>query len=202
MRPAGSCLSYPRWSLSSSSAAVLVHPRPLSVPLARQQDHPSRTQCDGDAPITDTGTVVPACPSSRPSSKQRAGPTNRRTSERYCASGAFTLTEVRESGSMGARSPFRYVRDGRRGGLAQTSVLGAVPTGKGDPRITDTALRSVPGHSVVQLVDDAVHNCGKSYGPTLYGRIISLSSCSTMWQCHTYRPARSNFALTRVISSG
>jgi hypothetical protein len=27
--------------------------------------------------------------------------------------------------------------------------------------------------------------------PIRYGRIISLSSCSTMWQCQTKRPARS-----------
>ena len=37
---------------------------------------------------------------------------------------------------------------------------------------------------------------------TLYGRIISLSSCSMMWQCHTNSPAVSNFALMRVISPG
>jgi hypothetical protein len=41
-----------------------------------------------------------------------------------------------------------------------------------------------------------------SYGPTRYGRIISLSSCSTMWQCQTYRPAWSKSALTLVISPG
>src|SRR5512146_3491734 len=44
-------------------------------------------------------------------------------------------------------------------------------------------------------------NCG-DYGETTYGRIISLSSCSTMWQCQTYSPAMSNVALTRVISPG
>ena len=35
-------------------------------------------------------------------------------------------------------------------------------------------------------------------GPMRYGRIISLSSCSTMWQCQTNWPAVSNRAFTRV----
>ena len=39
-------------------------------------------------------------------------------------------------------------------------------------------------------------------GPMKYGRIISLSSCSTMWQCHTNRPPTPNRALMRVISPG
>jgi hypothetical protein len=39
-------------------------------------------------------------------------------------------------------------------------------------------------------------------GTTTYGRIISLSSCSTMWQCQTYRPAMSNLAFTVVIWPG
>jgi hypothetical protein len=39
-------------------------------------------------------------------------------------------------------------------------------------------------------------------GPIRYGRIISLSSCSRMWQCHTKSPGRSKSALTRVISLG
>ncbi len=39
-------------------------------------------------------------------------------------------------------------------------------------------------------------------GPTRNGRIISLSSCSRMWQCQTNRPARVNLALTRVSSPG
>ena len=34
------------------------------------------------------------------------------------------------------------------------------------------------------------------------GRIISLSSCSRMWQCHTNRPAVSNRAFTCVYSPG
>jgi two-component system, OmpR family, sensor kinase len=37
---------------------------------------------------------------------------------------------------------------------------------------------------------------------TTYGRIISLSSWSMMWQCHTKRPAMSNRAFNRVTSSG
>lgn len=45
------------------------------------------------------------------------------------------------------------------------------------------------------------YNAG-GFGPMKYGRIISLSSCSTMWQCQTYNPERSNKALTRVISPG
>jgi hypothetical protein len=39
-------------------------------------------------------------------------------------------------------------------------------------------------------------------GPIRYGRIISLSSCSTMWQCQTYCPGLSNFARRRVTSPG
>jgi len=35
-------------------------------------------------------------------------------------------------------------------------------------------------------------------GPIRYGRIISLSSCSTMWQCHTNWPGESNLIFTRV----
>lgn len=34
------------------------------------------------------------------------------------------------------------------------------------------------------------------------GRIISLSSCSTMWQCHTKRPGTSNLIFTRVTCPG
>ena len=41
-----------------------------------------------------------------------------------------------------------------------------------------------------------------SFYEILYGRIISWSSCSTMWQCQTNKPGLSNKALTRVISSG
>ena len=37
---------------------------------------------------------------------------------------------------------------------------------------------------------------------TSYGRIISLSSCSTMWQCHTNRPGVSKWAITLVTSPG
>ena len=39
-------------------------------------------------------------------------------------------------------------------------------------------------------------------GPIRYGRIISLSSCSRMWQCQTYWPACAKCAFTRVISPG
>jgi hypothetical protein len=39
-------------------------------------------------------------------------------------------------------------------------------------------------------------------GPMRYGRIISLSSCSRMWQCHTNWPGVSNRDRTRVTSPG
>ena len=39
-------------------------------------------------------------------------------------------------------------------------------------------------------------------GPMRYGRIISLSSCSTMWQCQTNWPAVLNCARTRVTCPG
>ena len=39
--------------------------------------------------------------------------------------------------------------------------------------------------------------CPGCRGPMRYGRIISLSSCSTMWQCQTNWPSLSNFSLSR-----
>jgi hypothetical protein len=41
-----------------------------------------------------------------------------------------------------------------------------------------------------------------AHGPTRIGRIISLSSCSTMWQCQTNWPGRSNVVLIRVTWPG
>lgn len=41
-----------------------------------------------------------------------------------------------------------------------------------------------------------------SSGPMRYGRIISLSSCSTMWQCQTNVPALLNCPRMRVTSPG
>ena len=38
--------------------------------------------------------------------------------------------------------------------------------------------------------------------PTQKGRIISLSSCERMWQCHTYRPGMSKKTLMRVTCPG
>jgi hypothetical protein len=46
------------------------------------------------------------------------------------------------------------------------------------------------------------YRTGVGIGPIAYGRIISLSSCSTMWQCQTKSPGMSNRPLTRVTSPG
>jgi hypothetical protein len=67
--------------------------------------------------------------------------------------------------------------------------------------LTDHArgLSISPGQSASSLSAPQGH---VHHGPTKYGRIISLSSCSTMWQCQTYSPGMSNRALTVVISPG
>ncbi len=58
-------------------------------------------------------------------------------------------------------------------------------------------------HAVVLDTADGGERVSRRYaGPIRYARIISWSSCSTMWQCHTKRPARSKVAFTRVISPG
>jgi len=44
--------------------------------------------------------------------------------------------------------------------------------------------------------------CPSCSGPMRNGRIISLSSCSTMWQCHTNCPFFLNWARMRVTSPG
>ena len=44
--------------------------------------------------------------------------------------------------------------------------------------------------------------CPGCSGPMRKGRIISLSSCSTMWQCHTNCPGLRNRARTRVTCPG
>jgi hypothetical protein len=46
------------------------------------------------------------------------------------------------------------------------------------------------------------YESGVGIRPIAYGRIISLSSCSTMWQCHTNSPSTSNRPRTLVTSPG
>jgi hypothetical protein len=86
------------------------------------------------------------------------------------------------------------------------------------PRTSHSAQGAGRAQRLLHPVDEAVRSGGSSRfprparprstpgygatGPTSNGRIISLSSCSTMWQCHTKRPGMSNLARTVVISSG
>lgn len=44
--------------------------------------------------------------------------------------------------------------------------------------------------------------CPDWTGPVRYGSIISLSSCSSMWQCQTYCPGAVNVIFTRVTCPG
>jgi len=47
------------------------------------------------------------------------------------------------------------------------------------------------------------NNCCLYAGTTTYERIISLSSCSSKWQCQTYFPAKpSNLTIMRVTVMG
>jgi len=72
-------------------------------------------------------------------------------------------------------------------------------------KLIQWARRSNPAHPVPEDVGiDALLREYAQAGimPMKYGRIISLSSCSTMWQCQTKSPGTLKVALTRVISSG
>ncbi len=57
-------------------------------------------------------------------------------------------------------------------------------------------------HTATSVLPSPSKSGWPRFGPmeTTYGRIISLSSCSTIWQCQTYRPGISNLARTVVIS--
>jgi hypothetical protein len=58
----------------------------------------------------------------------------------------------------------------------------------GDEQAEDPCLGV---HADEDVPDECPGDTRAVYGPTRYGRIISWSSCSTMWQCQTKRPARS-----------
>ena len=58
------------------------------------------------------------------------------------------------------------------------------------------------GEQLVRIASNYERGCPGCSGPMRYGRIISLSSCSTMWQCHTNWPAVGKCARTRVTWPG
>jgi hypothetical protein len=64
-----------------------------------------------------------------------------------------------------------------------------------------------PGSPLRELLERATHGSPLHWfylqpPPTQMGRIISLSSCERMWQCHAYRPGMSKKTLMRVTCPG
>ena len=94
----------------------------------------------------------------------------------------------RVGGAAGGRR--RLTTPGRLPVRRHTYARQAAPASAGAASVASRHCGCV----VSGLVDGA--------GPTRKGRIISLSSCSRMWQCHTKSPAMSNLAFTRVSSPG
>jgi len=95
----------------------------------------------------------------------------------------WTSGSIRRPGGTGAVGPGHPARSG---GLAVVSLAG---------RILCPGLMHAARGRVAQVAP----GCS---GPMRYGRIISLSSCSTMWQCQTYWPGLSKRIATRVTCPG
>ena len=76
------------------------------------------------------------------------------------------------------------------------------PAGLGSRRDSSSLL--IPGHpsAGAGYGIGIVPGCPGCTGPIRYGRIISLSSCSTMWQCQTNCPGLLNCARMRVTWPG
>jgi hypothetical protein len=84
----------------------------------------------------------------------------------------------------------------------------SVPTGRFLRRALGAAIATAPKVALVTARPQRVYGPGYPAGwpgctgPIRYGRIISLSSCSTMWQCQTNWPGLVNLSRSLVTWPG
>jgi hypothetical protein len=158
--------------------------------LAREPKRPAIAAV-ANAPVKTTSTSSravrfsgPAPAHSRRRGRRRASPASARS--RRCAPSTPSPNLCQSSVCMFERTKSR---DATRPPLAQPRRQ------EGKPRATTWQTCAVKAPDV----QSGWPGCG---GPMRYGRIISLSSCSTMWQCHTNWPGVLNRAFSRVTWPG
>jgi hypothetical protein len=84
------------------------------------------------------------------------------------------------------------------GGIVLFGDIDGIEGGASLPPLLKRATSELTHHATLVVnVHSGWPGCS---GPIRYGLIISLSSCSTMWQCQANWPAVVNFNRTRVIS--
>ena len=149
-----------------------------------------------------------------PATRRRSPRTTRRSSSASTPTAASTTAPrcsraCSSSASPSARSPPSAPDVEAFWAALQETAAAEPPTGSvrgRRPRPPGSGRGLRPSSTNCPLTASAVVLTGLMVvvgsGPTRYGRIISLSSCSRMWQCHTKRPAVSNVAFTRVTSPG